>query len=67
MIEKDHLGDLSPENVMRIRITFSIFVMQFQTVIEFSYGSTAVTKGKTPVPVCSPKVSSVGQGCHLDG
>mgnify|MGYP000002373741 CR=1 FL=1 len=23
---------------------------------------TAVTKGKTPVPVCSPKLSSVGQG-----
>ena len=37
MIEKDHVGDLNPENVMRIRIAFSLFVIQFQTVLEFSY------------------------------
>ena len=28
---------------------------------------TAITKGKTPVPVCSPKLSPVGQGWYLDG
>ena len=26
------------------------------------YRGTAITKGKTPVPVCSPKLSSVGRG-----
>ena len=29
--------------------------------------SMAITKRKTPVPVCSPKLSPVGQGCYLDG
>ena len=28
---------------------------------------TAITKGKTPVPVCSPKLSPVGRGWYLDG
>ena len=27
----------------------------------------AITKGKTPVPVCSPKLSPVGQGWYMDG
>ena len=27
-----------------------------------NYRGTAITKGKTPVPVCSPKLSPVGQG-----
>ena len=30
------------------------------------YGGTAITKGKTPVPVCSPKLSPVGRGWYLD-
>ena len=25
-------------------------------------GGTAITKGKTPVPVCSPELSPVGRG-----
>ena len=29
--------------------------------------NTAITKGKTPVPVCSPKLSPVGRGSYLDG
>ena len=30
-------------------------------------GGTAIIKEKTPVPVCSPKLSPVGRGRYLDG
>ena len=31
------------------------------------YRGTAITKGKTPIPVCWPKISLVGRGWYLDG
>ena len=31
------------------------------------YTGTAITKGKTPVPACWPKISLVGRGWYLDG
>ena len=33
-----------------------------QTIHFISYVGTAITKGKTLVPVCSPKLSPVGRG-----
>ena len=38
-----------------------IIVIEFITDVMLLYG-TAISKGKTPVPVCSPKLSSVGRG-----
>ena len=37
--------------------------LKYQPVDE----GTAITKGKTLVPVCSPKLSPVGRGGYLDG
>ena len=41
--------------------TVSIFMIRLRYIIE-SFQCTAVTEGKTPVPVCSPKLSPVGRG-----
>ena len=46
---------------IRIEVTFEKCLLA-----KSPYGS-AITTGKTPFPVCSPKLSSVGQGWYLDG
>ena len=45
------------------KIVVCLFVcFFFFTIILLVVRVTAITKGKTPVPVCSPKLSPVGRG-----